>query len=221
MEINDIKIDWLGHSGILIRNSKNIYIDPFQISESLPKADYIFLTHSHYDHCSFEDINKILKEDTTIVAPADCQSKIFRSQLKIHFEVVEENQEMNLNGIRVCTLPAYNLDKPFHFFGSGGLGYLIKLEDAIIYHAGDTDLISEMQKLTGYKQQGKSFIAFLPISGKFTMSVEEAVNAVKLIKPTISIPIHYGSVIGTVEDAKEFVRLCQEEGFKSQILEKI
>lgn len=221
MEIGGIQLDWLGHSGFLIRNSKVIYIDPFSIKENLPKADYIFLTHSHYDHCSFEDIEKILGEKTKIIAPADCQSKVFRTQKEIQFEVIEENQEIDLNGIKVSILPSYNIDKPFHFFGSGGVGYLIKINDVLIYHAGDTDVIPEMQKLTGYKQPGKNFIALLPVSGKFTMSYEEAVEAVKLIQPTISIPIHYGSVVGTIEDAKEFVRLCGEEGFKAIILEKI
>lgn len=221
MKINDIEISWLGHSGFLIVGSKTIYIDPFQISENLPKADYIFITHSHYDHCSFEDINKIIKENTKIIAPADCQSKIFRSQTKIQFEVVEENQEIDLGEIKASTIPAYNIDKPFHFSGNGGVGYIIKIGDAVVYHAGDTDLISEMQKLTGYKQQGRYFLALLPISGKYTMSLEEAIEAVKLIKPSLAIPMHYGSIIGTTEDAKEFVRLCQEEGFQSRILEKI
>lgn len=221
MEINNIKINWLGHSGFLIVCSKIIYIDPFQISENLPKADYIFLTHSHYDHCSFEDINKILKENTKIIAPADCQSKIFRSQTKIQFEIIEENQEIEFGEIKVSTIPAYNIDKPFHFFGNGGVGYILKIGNTIIYHAGDTDLISDMQKLTGYKQEKRSFLALLPISGKFTMSVEEAIEAVKLIKPSLAVPMHYGSVIGTNEDAKEFTILCEKEGFQAKILEKI
>ncbi len=221
MEIGEIQINWLGHSGFLIQNSKVIYIDPFQITDNLPKADYIFLTHSHYDHCSFEDIEKILQEKTIIVAPADCQSKVFRSEKEIHFEVVEENQEIELSGIKVSVLPAYNINKPYHFLGNGGVGYLLKFHDVLIYHAGDTDLIQEMQKLTGYKQSGKNFVALLPITSKFTMSFEEAALAVKLIQPTIAIPMHYGSVIGTIEDANEFVRLCEEEGFHAKILEKI
>jgi len=221
MEIGGIQINWLGHSGFLIKNSKIIYIDPFQIKDDLPKADYIFLTHSHYDHCSREDIDKILQEKTIIIAPADCQSKVFRSENKVHFEIVEENQELDLNGIKVSVLPSYNMNKPFHFPGSGGVGYLIKINDVLIYHAGDTDFIPEMQRLTGYKQPGKNFIALLPISSKFTMSYEEAALAVKLIQPTLAIPMHYGSIAGTIEDANEFVRLCEEEGFHAKILEKL
>lgn len=220
MKIRNIEINWLGHSGILISGPKKIYIDPFQIEEGLPKADYIFLTHSHYDHCSFKDIKKILKENTQVLAPADCQSKLFRSKFKINFETIEENQERDFTDFKISTIPAYNTDKPFHPLGSGGIGYLVKLDEILIYHAGDTDIIPEMQKLTGHRKKENILIALLPISGKYTMSVEEAIEAVKTIKPSLAIPIHYGSVIGSNEDAKEFIQRCVEEGFDAKILGK-
>ena len=96
MEIGGIQINWLGHSGFLIKNSKIIYIDPFQIKDDLPKADNIFLTHSHYDHCSREDIDKILQEKTIIIAPADCQSKVFRSENKVHFRLFNASLTVSL-----------------------------------------------------------------------------------------------------------------------------
>jgi L-ascorbate metabolism protein UlaG (beta-lactamase superfamily) len=77
-----------------------------------------------------------------------------------------------------------------------------------------------MQKLTGYMQPGKEFVALLPIGGRFTMNVEEAAEAAKLIKPTIAIPMHYGSVVGTNDDAKEFKELCEENNIRCEILEK-
>ena len=94
------------------------------------------------------------------------------------------------------------------------------MNDILIYHAGDTDFIPEMQKLTGHKQPDKQFIALLPIGGRFTMGVEEAVEAAKLIKPALAIPMHYGGLIGTVADAEEFVKLCKEEGINATLLEK-
>ena len=62
MKFGEVNIKWLGHSGFLLENSKIIYVDPFKICSGLPKADIILLTHSHYDHCSVEDIEKIIKE---------------------------------------------------------------------------------------------------------------------------------------------------------------
>jgi len=220
MNIQGIELKWLGHSGFLIKNSKVVYIDPYNIKESSEKADLILITHSHYDHCSVADISKIVQEGTRIVAPADCQSKITRFEVPIKMEVVEPGQNLDLGEIKISVLPAYNTDKHFHPKEEGWVGYLVKINDILIYHAGDTDFIPEMQKLTGYNQPGKEFIALLPVGGRFTMNVEEAVEAVKLIKPTLAIPMHWGAVIGTKDDAEEFVELCKEENINAKILEK-
>jgi L-ascorbate metabolism protein UlaG (beta-lactamase superfamily) len=220
MKIGEVEIKWLGHSGFLIKNHKILYIDPFNIKENSEKADIIFITHSHYDHCSVADMKSIIKEGTKIVLTADSQSKITRSEIPIDIHIVEPNQELNLGELKISTLPAYNLDKPFHPKEEGWVGYIIKMNDLLIYHAGDTDFIPEMQKLTGHKQPDKTFIALLPIGGRFTMTAEEASEAAKLIKPSLAIPIHYGGIIGTNEDAEEFVRLCKEDGIDARILEK-
>jgi len=217
MKINGIKIKWLGHSGFLIKSSKVIYIDPYNIKDNCEKADLVLITHSHYDHCSVVDLNKIIKEGTKIIITADCQSKITRFKIPIEMQVVEPEQELVYNGIRISTLPAYNNDKPFHSKDEFWVGYLIKMNNLLIYHAGDTDVISEMKKLTGYN---KKLIALLPIGGRFTMTAEEAVEAAKIIKPFLTIPMHYGSIVGTEEDAKEFKELCEEENINVKILEK-
>ncbi len=218
MDIENIKLDWLGHSGFKITNSKVIYIDPFNIPPNSEKADLILLTHSHYDHCSFLDIQKIIKEETKIVLTADCQSKILRFDFPIKMEIVGPGREFSYGEIKISTLPAYNLDKPFHAKSEEWIGYLLKIGKVLIYHAGDTDKIPEMQKLTGHGD--KKLIALLPIGGRFTMDVEEAVEAAKLIKPFLAVPMHYGSIVGSKEDAKEFVELCKEENINAEILEK-
>ena len=220
MKINGIELKWLGHSGFLILNKKVIYIDPYNIKEGLEKADIILITHSHYDHCSLPDMEKIVKEGTRIVAPADCQSTITKLEAQVKIELIEPGQELEFGDIKIYALPAYNIDKHFHPKEEEWVGYILKIDNVVIYHAGDTDVIPEMHKLTGYKQKGKEFIALLPIGGRFTMSVEEAAEAAKIIKPTLAIPMHWGSLVGTDSDAKEFVELCKEEGIKSEILER-
>lgn len=222
MKIGNIDLKWLGHAGFLIKNSKTIYIDPYKIPEDSEKADVIFITHSHYDHCSVEDLYKIVKEGTRIIMPADCQSKIARFEVPIKMHIIEQGQELGLfNGdVKVSAFPAYNIDKHFHPKEEEWFGYLIKMNGTLIYHAGDTDVIPEMQKLTGYKQQDKEFVALLPVGGRFTMSAEEAAEAAKIIKPNLAIPMHYGSIIGSEDDAKEFKELCEENNIKAEILQK-
>lgn len=218
MQINDVELKWLGHSGFMIKNSSIIYIDPYNIRDGLEKADFIFITHSHYDHCSVVDMNKIVKAGTRIVIPADCQSKLAKFNLPVHVDIVEPGHELDFGNLKAEVFPAYNTDKSFHPKDEGWVGYLIKLNDVLIYHAGDTDVIPEMQRLTGYKGDKKKFVALLPIGGRFTMTAEEACEAADLIKPSLAIPMHYGSIIGDDDDAEEFVRLCRELGIDAEKL---
>ncbi|MFH1325472.1 MAG: MBL fold metallo-hydrolase [archaeon] len=220
MKIDGIEIKWLGHAGFLIKNSKIIYVDPYNIKETEEKADVILITHSHYDHCSFADIKKIIKEGTKIILPADCQSKVAKSDVPVNIEIIEPFQEKDFGDLKVSTIPAYNTDKTFHPKEEGWVGYLLKMNGVVIYHAGDTDKINEMQTLTGHKQANKKLIALLPVGGRYTMTAEEAAEAAKIIKPYLAIPMHYGTIIGTEEDAKEFVNLCKEENINAEILEK-
>jgi len=220
MKINDIEIKWLGHSGFLIKNSQVIYIDPYNLKGDCEKADLILITHSHYDHCSVADMQKIVKFGTKIVCTADCQSKITRFDSPIGIKIIEPGQELVYDTVKISALPAYNTDKHFHPKDELWVGYLIKMDNIFVYHAGDTDIIPEMQKLTGYKQEGKKFIALLPVGGRFTMTAEEAAEAAKLIKPDLVIPMHYGSIVGDSDDANEFCELCKEEGIECEILEK-
>ncbi len=223
MEIGGIKIAYLGHSGFLIKNEKKIAIDPYNISDAAAaeKVDLILITHSHYDHCSIKDMQKLAKKGTIIVVPADAQSKITRID-DVEMQIIEAGDELAFGGIKISAIPAYNVDKDFHTKADGWVGYLIKMENVIIYHAGDSDKIPEMQKLSGYGKEGNEFVALLPVSGKFVMTAEEAAEVASLINPSVAIPMHYGAgVAGTIEDAQRFAKLCRDINIKAEVLEKV
>ncbi|UKI27976.1 MAG: MBL fold metallo-hydrolase [Bacilli bacterium] len=86
-------------------------------------------------------------------------------------------------------MPAYNNEKQFHPRINNWLGYIVTIDNTTYYIAGDTDITEEANNI-------KCDIAFIPISGHFTMDVKEATELVKRINPKIVIPIHYGSIIG-------------------------
>ncbi len=220
MKVGSVDIEWLGHSAFKIKfRDLEIYIDPYQINKQ-EKADLILITHSHYDHCSQQDIEKIAKDGTIIIATPDCQSNLARLKQKIEIALIEPDKEITLRDIKIKGIEAYNNNKKFHTKSEGWVGYVLQLGDTVIYHAGDTDLIKEMSKLTGYGKKENYFIALLPIGGNFTMNAEEASEAAEIIKPTIAIPMHYGSIVGSVADAEKFAKLCEEKGISAKILEK-
>lgn len=222
MEIDGVKINFLGHSGFLIEaNNKRIVIDPYNTSDNLDKSDIILITHSHYDHCSIKDINKLSRRGTIILTPADAQSKITRIE-GVEMQIVEVGDEISFGNMKIEAVPAYNVNKDFHPKKEGWFGYIIKFNNIIIYHSGDGDKIPEMQNLTGYAKQGNKFVVLLPVSGKYVMDADEAAEVAQMLNPYLAIPMHYGAgVIGTNKDAERFVKLCDDNGIKAQILEKI
>jgi len=185
-------IKWLGHSGFAITaHDTIIVIDPFQIKEIVP-ADIILITHSHHDHCSIEDIDKIMKPDTVIVTEAESAKK-----LSGDVRVVKPGNKINVSGIDIQAVEAYNTNKAFHPKTNGWLGFIITVDGVRIYHAGDTDLIPEMDKF-------EADIALLPVSGTYVMTAEEAVEAAKRLNPEIAIPMHFDSIVGSKKDAFKF-----------------
>ncbi len=221
MRVEDVEIQFLGHSGFLISNGKKVVIDPYNVSEKAGKADIILVTHSHYDHCSIKDIEKTAKEGSIVIMPADCQSKITRIN-NVEMHVVEAGDEIDLGGLKVEAVAAYNKDKEFHPKSEGWVGYVVKMGNVVVYHTGDSDFIPEMQKLSGHGKKGNQFVALLPVSGKYVMDAEEASEAASVLSPDLAIPMHYGAgVAGTVDDAEHFVELCKEKNIKAEILEKI
>jgi len=223
MRIADIEIEFLGHSGFLItcKNGKKIAIDPYNISDRCPKVDLILITHSHHDHCSIKDIEKISKVGTIVAVPPDAQSKITKIK-DVEMQVVEVGDEFKFGEVKVSAVCAYNLNKKFHPKKEGWVGYLLTLGKAILYHAGDTDKIPEMTKLTGYSKHDNIFVVLLPVSGTYVMTADEAFEVVEILNPDIAIPMHYGSgVVGTIKDAESFVELCTRGGFEAKILNRI
>jgi L-ascorbate metabolism protein UlaG (beta-lactamase superfamily) len=219
MIYKNIELRWLGHSGFKIKTENAVvFIDPFRllVSDTQEKADFIFITHSHYDHCSIEDIRNITKNGTIIICTPDCQSKFRHIVDNIQVKIVEPGKQMQFDdfGIRFWCVRAYNISKNFHAKEEDWVGYIIDFSGILIYHAGDSDLIPEMKNIKEID------IALLPIGGTYTMNAGEAAKAASIIKPKIAVPMHYNSIVGSKDDAEIFVRLCSSEDVDAKILER-
>ncbi len=200
-------IFWLGHDSFRLKGEKTVYVDPWKLAAGAEKADVILVTHEHGDHFSPDDIAKISRADTVVVAPASVTAKLSGNAV-----TVKAGDKPSAAGIAIEVVPAYNPNKKFHPKSAGHVGYIVTLNGKRIYHAGDTDLIPEMAQI-------KCDIALLPVSGTYVMNSVEAAEAADTLRPALAIPMHYADpdVVGTLKDAQEFKRLAK---VPVEILEK-
>lgn len=171
-----------------------VYIDPWGVTRPDP-ADVIFITHAHYDHFSLEDIERIRKADTRIVAPHDIAQELSGDVL-----AVRPGDSIDVSGIRGDAVPAYNVSEErleFHPRANQWVGYVLDLGGHRYYHAGDTDRLPDLDQV-------RADVAFLPVGGTYTMDVTEAAGLARAIGPELAVPMHYGFVAGTEGDGQRF-----------------
>ncbi len=199
------KIDVFTQNSIRIRSDQaTIYIDPFQMNDEPHDADYVFITHQHYDHFSPEDIRKVIKDTTILVAPESMidDARELAPDVK-DIVAVEPGISKDINGLSIETVPAYNTIKPFHPKRANWVGYIFNIDSKRIYVAGDTGLTREARQV-------KCDIALVPIGGTYTMDAKRAADLINTITPEYAIPTHYGNIVGRPSDGKNFTKLVKD-----------
>lgn len=192
---NFMNINVNKHSSIQI---ENIFFDPYLIEDKSKKARLIFLTHTHYDHLSIEDVNKIVVANTTFIATKDAAEtleKEYPNNKKIY---ISPNESFEIENIKVETLPAYNINKNFHKREFNWVGYKLTIGGITCYIAGDTDITPELENLS-------CDVLFVPIGGTYTMNATEAAILTNKIEPKLVVPMHYNAIVGNKEDEKTFI----------------
>ena len=203
-------VEWLGHSGFRVTvGRQRVYIDPYRVSPDAPKADLILLTHGHYDLFSPQDVERLSTAETEVIAPAPVAERLGG---RVHSIAPGEEIEPELvRWVAVRALHAYNTSKRgsggevFHPRAAGGVGYDLNVRGERLYHAGDTDVIPEMDSVHGVD------VALLPVSGTYVMTASEAAEAARRIQPRMAVPMHWGENLGTREDALAFSREAPAE----------
>jgi L-ascorbate metabolism protein UlaG (beta-lactamase superfamily) len=196
-------IDWLGHASFRITVGRaTVYIDPYRVADDVPPADLILITHGHYDHFSPQDVERLSGRDTWLVGPAAVAERVSGQVHRIGpGETIDDEL---VRGLHISAVAAYNTSKrdadgnPFHPREAGWVGYQLNVRGERLYHSGDTDVIPEMDSVTGVD------VALLPVSGVYVMTAQEAAEAARRIQPRVAVPMHWGSHIGTEHDARTF-----------------
>jgi L-ascorbate metabolism protein UlaG (beta-lactamase superfamily) len=193
------RIHWVEQACFRIDASPyTVYIDPNSVPDNI-KADVILITHPHGDHWSVEELDKIVKPGTILIAPQEVE---YNGTIAKRI-ILKPGDEFNeLPGLKIKAVPAYNIEKTqFHPREANWVGYLIKTNGVTIYHAGDTERLPEMKTFT-------ADIALLPLGQTYTFNtVNDAAEAAKDVKAKLAIPMHFGLYEGTAEDAVTFQNL--------------
>lgn len=205
-------VTWFGHASFRVEIAgRVIYFDPWKIRHPTP-ADLILISHSHFDHFSPEEIRGLCKDSTEIAGPPDCLPKfkgiVQRRQSTIR--AVIPGQTFTVEEMKIEVFPAYNLNKPFHPKNMRWAGFVVTVGGQRVYHAGDTDFVKEIRLV-------QCDLAFVPVSGTYVMTAEEAADFCNLVKPNVAVPMHWGDIVGTRADAERFQAL---HNGRTEILDK-
>ena len=197
--MSEIKV--LTHSSIRLQgDGKVVYADPFQVEGQPHDADVILVTHEHYDHFSPEDIARVAKKDTVLVAPRSMEAKAAEAAgLVAQLFFVQPKEKASIEGLPLEAVPAYNVDKHFHPKENAWVGYILTLEGERLYIAGDTDANEDNRRV-------RCDVALVPVGGTYTMTAREAAAFVNDLRPKRAIPTHYGNIVGKAEDAESFLQ---------------
>jgi len=180
-----------------------IYIDPFKISGQPNDADFILITHDHYDHFSPEDIKSVAGPHTILVVPEKMERKT--EEIAKQFSeivTVKPGAVCKAGNLELETVPAYNIMKPFHPKNAGWVGYILQIDGRRIYVAGDTDATKEAKAV-------QCDVALIPIGGFYTMDAKKAAELINTIRPDVAIPVHYGELVGKPEDGETFAGMVK------------
>ena len=205
IKFEGILFRWFGHDGFLItsKSGKTICIDPFKVEGDFEPVDVLVSTHEHFDHCSIDDMKKFVSSTKTeVIGIPMARDTLKKLDCKtVHY--VSPSDKVTISSIPFEFVPAYNINKfrepgvHFHPKEDKKIGLVFEMDNQRIYHAGDTDNIPELKDIS-------TDVALIPVSGKYVMTADEAIEAAKILNPKLAIPMHFGAGIGDRSMAVEF-----------------
>ncbi len=189
---------------VLLWGTTTIYVDPVgdvSLYAAQTRPDVILVTHEHHDHYNADTLAALMDE-TTLLVTNPAVAELLPSGMKQNLAILKNGDTQPLEGFAITAIPAYNIRPEalkYHPLGRDN-GYVIERDGTQVYVAGDTEGTPEMRALKNID------VAFVPMNLPYTMSVEDAADAVLAFKPKIVYPYHYRD--SDVAKFKELVTVC-------------
>jgi len=198
-----MRIQWLGHACFLLQTENtNIYIDPylepFVDYGELPKADLILVSQWTYSHATREGIEKVRNDNTAIWGSTQVAREI-HGCIVLRPGQVLEGFDVKVHGMEAGVLPTSRREAV-----EDTVGFLIEAGGKKIYYTADSEVISAMVGVS-------ADVLIVPVGGTHTIGPREAVAAVSAVRPKIVIPMHFGKIEGTMDDALLFKELVERQ----------
>jgi len=209
VDFEGFDVFWDGHGSVRVEdNGFTVAVDPYSKSETGFEADIVLVTHSDVGHFDIEALEDVRGSKTVFIFPSSFDDVRFEDA-----EFMEEGENIDVYGVEIEAVPMYNDE---HVRGQG-VGYRFTMDGTSFYIAGDTGLTEEMRDL-----EDRVDLAFLPVDGDYTMSVDEAVQAAVRIKPSLVVPYHYGKPFFPEKsmNAEEFRAELMDRNIQCEIIEK-
>ena len=209
-----MELQFLGHACFLLTDGTHrVLTDPFltgnplaAVSADEAAADFIFVTHDH----TGDAVSIARRTGATVCCTVDLADGLFDpADVKV--------QAGNLGGRIPMPFGSAKFFQAIHGSGVPGClscGFIFELGSKKIYHAGDTALMTDMTLLA----EENIDVALLPIGDVFTMGPEDALRAVKMIRPKLVVPMHYNTFPPIAQDADAFAAAVREAGFQAAVL---
>lgn len=193
-----MRLTWFGHSSVKIEaGSQVIYIDPYAgPDEWYTPGTLILISRFHFDHCSIAKVRKASNDNTHILGTLQVAREIFPSS------VLNVGESRKFDGVEVVGMPVANphIDFARHSETEGAIGFTLLAENKIVYFMADSDFMPQLASM-------KPDALLIAVGGTYTAAPREAAKNASLINPKLAIPIHWGGVVGTRDDADLFREL--------------
>ena len=211
-----MKISYHGHSVVKIKtDSHTILIDPFitgnsqtDLKASEENVDVILLTHGHNDHVG-DTVELAKKNNALVIATFELANYIESQGIKVHAMGIGGSFNFDFGKVKFTQAfhsSSFTTEDGEIIYAGMPAGVIFSFNGITLYHAGDTALFGDM-KLIG--EMNNIDVAFLPIGDNFTMGPEDAAYAVQLLKPRVTVPIHYNTFPPITQDPNKFKELVK------------